>query len=68
MTRFIAEGAMVGQMRLHFLALLLLLACLLFPPLVRPAGFAFAASCAWLGWNLLGALRTYRDFKDRNRA
>ncbi len=56
------------QMHLHFLAMVLLLACLAFPLLARPAGVVFAASCAWLGTNLLGACRVYVNLKDQNRA
>jgi hypothetical protein len=65
---FIRERAMIKQMRLHFLAMALLLASLVFPRLVRPAGIVFAASCAWLGTNLLGACRVYVNLKNQNRA
>jgi len=65
---FISERAMDGQMRLHFAALAMLLASLAMPQLARPAGLTFAASCGWLGLNLLGALRVYRSFKDRSPA
>jgi hypothetical protein len=65
---FISERAMDGQMRLHFAALAMLLASLAMPQLARLAGLTFAASCGWLGLNLLGALRVYRSFKDRSPA
>ena len=59
------ESAMTGQMRLHFAALAALLGAVLWPELTRPAGVLFAASCAWLGWNLIGAAGRYRLFKGR---
>lgn len=65
---FISERAMGGQMRLHFAALAMLLASLAMPQLARLAGLTFAASCGWLGLNLLGALRVYRSLKDRSPA
>lgn len=65
---FIRERAMIKPMRLHFLAMALLLASLVFPLLVRPAGIVFAASCAWLGTNLPGACRVYVNLKNQNRA
>jgi hypothetical protein len=55
-------------LRLHVLALVLLLAAVWQPGLARLAGVAFAASCAWLGWNLIGAVRRYQDFRDQIRA
>ncbi len=59
MKQMIPEGAMRGQMWLHFAAYLLLLAAVLWPALARIAGLAFAASCLWLEWNLAGAARLY---------
>ena len=58
---------MTGQLRLHVLAVLLLLVAVWQPGLARLAGIAFAASCAWLGWNLVGAARRYRSFRDQIR-
>ncbi|MBI3525628.1 MAG: hypothetical protein HY066_14100 [Betaproteobacteria bacterium] len=71
--QMIPEPAMRGQMKLHFVALGLLLAAVLWPPLARVAGLAFAASCLWLEWNLVGAARFYAVFRkqvliDRTRA
>ena len=66
--QMIPAEAMTGQLRLHVLALLLLLAAVLLPGLSRLAGAAFAASCGWLGWNLVGSVRRYLDFRDRIRA
>ena len=68
MKKMIPLEAMTGQLRLHVLALLLLLAAVWQPGLARLAGVAFAASSAWLGWNLIGAVRRYRTFRDQIRA
>jgi hypothetical protein len=68
MKQMIPERAMRGQMRLHFAALLLLLAAVLWPVLALPAGLAFSASCLWLEWNLIGAARLYVRFRDKIRA
>ena len=65
MKQMIPEGAMRGQMRLHFAALVLLLAAVLWPLLATPAGLVFAASCLWLEWNLVGAVRLYERFRER---
>jgi len=68
MKKMIPAEAMTGQLRLHVLAVLLLLVAVWQPGLARLAGIAFAASCAWLGWNLIGAARRYRSFRDQIRA
>lgn len=68
MKQMIPERAMRGQMWLHFTALGLLLAAVLWPALALPAGLAFTASCLWLEWNLVGAARVYARFRDRIRA
>ncbi|MBE0621285.1 MAG: hypothetical protein IH605_11885 [Burkholderiales bacterium] len=68
MKQMIPEGAMRGQMRLHFTALALLLAAVLWPALALPAGLAFSAACIWLEWNLIGAARVYTRYRDRIRA
>lgn len=68
MKKMIPADDMTGQLRLHVLALLLLLAAVWQPTLARLAGCAFAASCAWLAWNLVGAARRYRMFTDQIRA
>ncbi len=65
MKQMIPEAAMRGQMRLHFTALALLLAAVLWPALALPAGLAFCASCVWLELNLVGAARVYARFRDR---
>ena len=64
----IPESAMRGQMRLHFAALAALLLAVALPALTRPAGLLFAVSCAWLGVNLAGGVRTYLRFKGRMAA
>ena len=68
MKQMIPEAAMRGQMLLHFTALALLLAAVVFPALARIAGILFAASCLWLEWNLIGAARLYTRVRDRIRA
>jgi hypothetical protein len=67
MKQMIPERAMRAQMRLHFAALGLLLAAVLWPALALPAGLAFSVSCLWLEWNLVGAARVYARFRDRIR-
>jgi hypothetical protein len=61
----ISATSMMGQMRLHFLAVGLLLAAAIWPDVVGAAGAVFSISCAWLGWNLIRAVRVYCDFRDR---
>jgi hypothetical protein len=68
MKKMLDADAMTAQLRLHVLALLLLLAAVWLPGLVRLAGVAFAGSSAWLGWNLICAMRRYRTFRDQIRA
>ena len=68
MKQMIPDGAMRGQMWLHFTALGMLLAAVLWPALALPAGLAFSASCIWLEWNLIGAARIYAHWRDKIRA
>jgi len=68
MKQMIPEAAMCGQMQLHFTALGLLLAAVLWPPLAQAAGLAFSVSCLWLEWNRRGAARVYARFRDKIRA
>jgi hypothetical protein len=68
MKKMLDAEAMTGQLRLHVLALLLLLCAVWLPGLARLAGAAFAVSSAWLAWNLIGAARRYRTFRDQIRA
>lgn len=67
MKQMIPEASMRGQMLLHFTAIGLLLAAVLWPALAAPAGLAFAASCIWLEWNVVGAARAYARFRDKIR-
>lgn len=60
MKAIIPEGRARLQLRLHAAALVLLLGCAAWPPLVYPAGLAFGASALSLGANLLVAGRCYR--------
>lgn len=66
--RMIRADLMTGQLRLHVLALALLLAAVWVPGMSRLAGVALAASCTWLGGNLIGAVLRYRSFRDQIRA
>lgn len=68
MNKMIPGDAMTGQLRLHVLAVALLLAAVWLPGLTRLAGVAFAASFAWVGWNLIGGVRRYQSFRDQIRA
>ncbi len=68
MKKMIPGTAMTVQFRLHVLALVLLLAAVWLPALARVAGLFFAASCFWLGWNLILAMNSYRRFRDQIRA
>jgi hypothetical protein len=65
MREVLGEPEQRGQFRLHFASVALLLVTTFLPDAVAAAGVAFAASSAWLGWNLAGAWRRYRGFKGR---
>ena len=60
MKHMLGEAAMTRQFRLHLLSLLVALAAVFLPVLVRPAGLLLAASALYLEWNLLGVARIYR--------
>lgn len=68
MHEILAERAMRRQFHLHLATLACLLAAVWLPLLARPAGLLLAADCAWLGVNLIAAVRTYRTFRNRIRA
>jgi len=61
MNRMIPESAQRRQCYAHLTALALALCAVWLNTIAWLAGLALAASCAWLGWNLLGAVRVYRD-------
>lgn len=65
MHQMLAERVMRRQYYLHLAALALLFAAAWLPALARPAGLLLFADCVWLGVNLLSAVRTYREFKNR---
>lgn len=65
MNQMIAEPAMRRHYFVHLFALGLLLAAAWAPAVARPAGLILAADFLLLWLNLLGALRSYRRFKDR---
>lgn len=68
MNKMIPGEAMTGQLRLHVLAVALLLAAVWLPGLTRLAGVTLTVSFAWMGWNLAGAVRRYQSFRDQIRA
>lgn len=68
MTQLLAERAMRRQYYAHLVALGLLLAAVWLPALTRLAGLVLALDCAWLGVNLLQAVRNYLGFRNRIRA
>jgi hypothetical protein len=68
MNQMISPRAMAGQSRLHMTSVVLMIVGVSFPDLARVAGVLFALSCAWLGWNLISALRNYTTFRDQIRA
>jgi hypothetical protein len=65
MKQMIPAGYVNGQVRAHMLAVLLLLAAVWLPDMTRPAGVALTASFAWLGWNLLNAVRRYEHLRKK---
>jgi uncharacterized membrane protein SirB2 len=68
MREMLGERPQRWQMRLHFTAVGLLASAPAWPPLANLGGAVFAASSAWLGWNLAAALRRYRGFRSRGCA
>jgi len=61
MNQVLPEKAMQGQLRLHFVALGLLIGGVVAPDyLARPAGLALALAQAWLWLNVWRAFRFYR--------
>lgn len=60
MKDYLPDAAARGQFKLHALALALLLPAPFLPVLAVPGGLLLSGSAAWLGWNLLGAVRLYR--------
>jgi len=65
MKQMIPERAMRVQMLLHFTALAVLLAAVIWPLLALPAGLVFSASCICLEWNLIGATRVFLRYRTR---
>lgn len=68
MREILGERAQTLQMRLHFASVALLLSATFRPDLAWMAGVSFAVSSAWLGGNLIGAVRRYQVFKGRGFA
>lgn len=65
MRDMISEAATVGQMRLHFAAVAMLLVATFWPAGARLGGLLFALSCLWLARNLVRAVAVYREFRGR---
>jgi hypothetical protein len=65
MKDMIPERQLWWQLRVHLAALVTLLAATFRPGLVLVGGTLFALSCAWLGANLMRAVRVYAGVKDR---
>lgn len=65
MNQMMAESQLRWQFYAHLLALGVLLLAVWIPALGRIAGVLFAVDCAWLGVNLLNAMRAYRRFRRR---
>jgi hypothetical protein len=65
MRLMIPESRQQRQMVLHFVAFSVLLIAVWWPPLSHAAGVLIAASSAWLGVNLIGAMRRYKDFERK---
>ena len=65
MKDYLPDTAARRQFGLHVAALAVLLPTPFLPVLALPGGLLLAASAAWLGLNLLGAVRRYRDHGGR---
>ncbi|MEW6164113.1 MAG: hypothetical protein AB1642_03535 [Pseudomonadota bacterium] len=65
MNQMIAETSMRRQFHVHLAALALLLGSVWAVELTRLAGAVFALDCAWLGANLIAAVRAYARFRNR---
>ena len=65
MKDYLPDAAARGQFRLHAAALACLLAAPWLPVLAIPGGLLLAASSAWLGWNLVSAVRLFRAHGGR---
>lgn len=63
--QMLPEKSMRRQLLLYLASLGFLLGAVLWPPLASLAGMTFAASCLWLEWNLVTAVRLYIDFRRR---
>jgi hypothetical protein len=59
MKDYLPERRAQGQFLAHLAALACLSAAPFAPALAVPGGLLLAASSAWLGWNLVGAVRLY---------
>jgi hypothetical protein len=61
MNRLLPGGDMQRQIKLHLLAVMVLLAAAIWPEwFARPSGILLALASGWLLWNLTAAIRRYR--------
>jgi len=65
MKDYLPESRAQGQFRAYLAALACLLATPFAPALAVPGGLLLAASSAWLGWNLVSAVRLFRAHGGR---
>lgn len=65
MKDYLPESRAQGQFRAYLAALACLLATPYVPALAVPGGLLLAASSAWLGWNLVSAVRLFRAHGGR---
>lgn len=65
MKDYLPDATATGQFRIHLAAFVCLLGTPFLPMLAVPGGLLLAGSSAWLGWNLLNAVRLYRTHDGR---
>ena len=68
MREMISDSAQKTHLRLHFASIGLLLAAGIEPAAAMAGGLVFALANGVFAWNLIGAARRYRTFRDRVRA
>lgn len=68
MKQIIGEPAMRGQFAAHAVAVVLMLLASAWPELAPLAGLVMIVDGAWLGWNLLTALRVYHRVQKELQA
>jgi len=68
MNQMIPLRTMTGQARAHIVSVTVICVGVSNPLIAATGGALFALASAWLGWNLLTALRSYARFRDQMRA